>query len=110
MKTMVTRLAIAALALSFATAAQAQSSEWYVAPSIVYADDDPDRAVEADIAGLQIQIGRNMTDHLSLEGLLGYNDWDSFISPPTTRYPDQFAIDLSATLLYFPNREMTFAP
>jgi OOP family OmpA-OmpF porin len=110
MKTFVTRIALAALALSSAAAVQAQSGEWRVAASVVYADDDPDRAVEADIAGLQFNLGRDMTEHLSLEGMLGYNDWKSWLNPATTVYPDQFAIDLSANLLYFPNRDMTFAP
>lgn len=88
----------------------AQSGDWYVAPSIVYADDDPDRAVADDVAGFQIQIGRDITEYLTVEGLLGYNDWSSWLSPPTATYPDQFAIDFSANLLYFPKRDMTFAP
>ncbi len=91
-------------------AAQADEGDWYIAPSFIYADDDPDRAVTDAFAGLSFTLGRNMTEHLSLEGMLGYNDWDSWLSPPTARYPDQFAIDLSANLLYFPNRKMTFAP
>lgn len=102
-------LVILSLALASGTAS-AQSGEWYVAPSIVYADDDPDRAVSDGIAGLQIQIGRDITENLSVEGLLGYNDWESWLDPPTARYPDWFMIDLSANLLYFPKREMTFAP
>ena len=110
MKTFVTRIAIAALALSFATAVQAQTEDWYVTGSIIYADDDPDRAVADAVAGFSINLGRIMSEHLSLEGSLGYNDWDSWLSPPTAQYPDQFAIDLSANVLYFFNRDKTFAP
>ncbi len=108
--TFVTRIAIAALALSFATAVQAQTGEWYAAGSVIYADDDPDRAVSDAVAGFQFNLGRDITQHLSVEGSLGYNDWESFLSPPSSTYPDQFAIDLSANLLYFFNRDKTFAP
>jgi len=86
MKTFVTRIAIAALALSFATAVQAQTGDWYAAGSIIYADDDPDRAVADAVAGFSLNIGRIMSEHLSLEGSLGYNDWDSWLSPPTAQY------------------------
>ena len=65
-------LAILSLAL-VSGAASAQSGDWYVAPSIVYADDDPDRAVQDDIAGLQIQVGRDITEHLSLSSALTLN-------------------------------------
>jgi OOP family OmpA-OmpF porin len=110
MMTFVTRIAIAALALSMVTGAHAQSGDWYIAPSIIYADDDPDRAVEAGVVGFQVNLGRIMSEHWSLEGSLGYNDWESWLAPPTQRYPDQFAIDLSANALYSFNRNKTFAP
>ena len=65
------RFLVALLALSAATVGQAQSNDWYVAPSLVWTDDDEYRAVD-DAVGGQIAVGRDMTEHLSLEGLLGY--------------------------------------
>jgi OOP family OmpA-OmpF porin len=90
--------------------ALADPGDWYVAPSIVYADDDPDRAVEDGVVGFQIQAGYDFSDSLTFEGLIGYNDWESFLDTPTARYPDQAALDLSANMLYYFNRDMTFAP
>ena len=91
-------------------AALAEPGDWYVAPSIVYADDDPDRAVEDGVVGFQIQAGYDFSDSLTFEGLIGYNDWESWLDTPTAQYPDQAALDLSANMLYYPRRDMTFAP
>ena len=66
-------------ALLFASlAAQADEGDWYVSPSIVYSDDDPDRLIDDSVAGGQIQVGKEMSEHFSLEGLLGYHDIDGF--------------------------------
>ena len=59
-------------------AAQAEEGEWYVSPSIGYTDDDPDRKIDDSFSGAQIQVGREMGEHLALEGLLGYHDIDGF--------------------------------
>jgi OOP family OmpA-OmpF porin len=59
-------------------AVQAEEGEWYVSPSIAYTDDDPDRKIDASFSGAQVQVGREMGDHLWLEGLLGYHDIDGF--------------------------------
>jgi OOP family OmpA-OmpF porin len=59
-------------------AVQAEEGEWYIAPSVVYFDDDPDRKIDDSFAGLQVQFGREMSRRLSLEGLLGYQDIDGF--------------------------------
>ena len=59
-------------------AAQAEEGDWYVAPSIVYTDDDGDRLIDDSISGGQVQFGREMSKRLSLEGLLGYHDIDGF--------------------------------
>ncbi|MDX2410503.1 MAG: OmpA family protein, partial [Woeseiaceae bacterium] len=102
-------LFILVLALSFATTAQAQWNEWYVAPSIVYFDDDPDRVVEDSFAGIQIVAGRNITERMSVEGLLGYSSIDGY-SSITESYPDQKHLDISANLLAFYDRDRTFSP
>ena len=59
-------------------AAQADEGDWYISPSIVYSDDDPDRKIDDSVAGGQIQVGRDMSERFSLEGLLGYHDIDGF--------------------------------
>jgi len=77
----VTRLLkTATLALFFVAslAAQAEEGDWYISPSIGYTDDDPDRKIDDSFSGLQIQVGREMGEHLSLEGLFGYHDIDGF--------------------------------
>lgn len=58
--------------------AQAEEGDWYVSPSIAYFDDDGDRLVDDGVSGGQIQVGREMSRHFSLEGLLGYHDIDGF--------------------------------
>lgn len=76
-----TRLAqIFALALVLTTSlmAHAEEGEWYLAPSVVYFDDDPDRRIDDSFAGLQAQFGKEVSRHLALEGLLGYQDIDGF--------------------------------
>jgi len=74
------RIAILILAVSFATTAQAQWDDWYIAPSIVYFDDDPDRVLEAAFAGIQITAGRNITERMTVEGLFGYSSIDGYSS------------------------------
>jgi OOP family OmpA-OmpF porin len=109
MTTFPTRFAIVVLALSFAAVAEGQSDDWYVAPSLAYVDDDPDRAVADAVAGFQISVGRNITEHMSFEGLLGYNKWDGFVNL-NENHPDQAVLDLSANLLAFLDRDKAFAP
>ena len=64
--------------LATSLAAQAEEGGWYVAPSVVYFDDDPDRKIDASVSGLQVQFGKEMSRRLALEGLLGYQDIDGF--------------------------------
>ena len=64
--------------LSAPWAVQAAEGDWYIAPSAVYFDDDPDRRIDDSFAGLQVQFGKEMSRRLSLEGLLGYQDIDGF--------------------------------
>jgi OOP family OmpA-OmpF porin len=70
-------LALAPLLL-VSLAAQADEGDWYIAPSIVYTDDDGDRLIDDSFAGGQIQVGREMSERFLLEGLLGYHDIDGF--------------------------------
>jgi len=59
-------------------AAQADEGDWYISPSIAYFDDDGDRLIDDSVAGGQIQVGKEMSERFSLEGLLGYHDIDGF--------------------------------
>ena len=71
-------LATLALLLPATFVAQAAEGDWYVAPSIVYFDDDPDRKIDAGFSGGQVQFGKEMSRRFSLEGLFGYHDIDGF--------------------------------
>ena len=89
--------------------AQADEGDWYVAPSIIWFNDDPYRALDESLAGAQVAVGRNLTQHLSLEGLLGYSAINAWCVPGDC-YPDQKHLEFSANLLTFFNRDATFAP
>ena len=71
--------------LAASLAVQAEEGGWYVAPSIVYFDDDAERRIDDTIGGLQVQFGKEMSRRLSLEGLLGYHDIDGF---PGQEHPE----------------------
>ena len=58
--------------------AMAAEGDWYLAPSLAYTDDDGDRKIDDSLAGMQLQVGREMGRRFSLEGLLGYHDIDGF--------------------------------
>ena len=83
-------------------AAQADPGDWYLAPSIAYFDDDPDRRIDAGVNGGQIQVGREMGRHFSLEGLLGYHDVGGF--------PDQKLLELGLNAVGNFRPDSTFSP
>ena len=103
------RLTVIVLALSIATAAQGQVGDWYVAPSIIFNNDAAYRAVDDSLSGAQVTVGRNMSEHLSLEGLLGYSDINAYCDPVDC-YRDQEHLEFSANLLAYLDRDKTFAP
>jgi hypothetical protein len=43
------KLAIVAIVLSVSLTVAADEGDWYVAPSVVYFDDDPDRKIDTGI-------------------------------------------------------------
>ena len=113
MTTIPMRFTIIGLALSFATVAQGQLDDWYVAPSIVFNDDDGDRKIDDSLAGSQINIGWDMSTFTSLELLLGYSDIDGFYDfdgDGVYVFDNEFHVDISANLLAFYDRDSTFAP
>jgi OmpA-OmpF porin, OOP family len=103
------RFTVIMLTLSLAAVAEAQMGDWYVAPSIVFTNDDSDRNIDDSLSGAQISVGRNMTQHISLEGLLGYSAIDGYCEPGNC-WPDQKHLDISANLLAYFNRDSVFAP
>ncbi len=105
-----TRFTIILLTLFSATVASAQSGDWYVAPSIIYNNDAAYRAIDDSLSGFQVTAGRNMTDHLSLEGLLSYSDISAEDCAPGDCFPDQKHTEFSANLLAYYDRDSTFAP
>ena len=103
------RLTLILFVLAFSAMAQGQEDDWYIAPSIIWFNDDPDRALDESLAGAQVNVGRNLTQYLSLEGLLGYSSIKAACVPGDC-YPDQKHLDFSANLLAFYDRDATFAP
>ncbi len=84
---------------------------WYVSGSVIYFDDDPDRRTDDGIAGLQINAGYDWTDHLTLEGQLGYSDMDGFYLRNGSFVRDsETHLDISANVLAFYDRNRPFAP
>ncbi|MCH8117088.1 MAG: OmpA family protein [Proteobacteria bacterium] len=90
------------LAVLLATTAQAETDDWYLAASAVFTDDDGDRNLDDSVAGGQLNLGRALSEHMSLEAALGYSDIDGF--------PGQTHLDLSLNLLGIFNRDNAFSP
>ncbi len=109
MTTMPMRLTVIALLLSFMTTAYGQDSPWYVTPSAVWTNDDPDRAVADEVGGFQVAVGYDWTDRISVEGVLGYSSLTGFCRPGDC-YPDQDHLDISLNVLAFHDRDSRFAP
>ena len=72
------KLTIVSVLLLASFSANAEKGEWHITPSVAYTDDDGDRRIDDSVAGFQVQAGRSMSEHFSLEGLLGYHDIDGF--------------------------------
>ena len=90
------------LAVLLSTTANGQNGDWYVVPVAVYTDDDGDRNIDDSIAGGQLSFGRAVTEHISLEGLLGYSDIKGF--------PGQKHREAGINVLGFANRDGAFSP
>ena len=89
------------LAVLLATTAQAQSDDWYFAIAAVNTDDDKDRVIDDSTAGAQLSLGRAVSEHISLEGMVGYSDISGF--------PGQKHLDVSLNLLAMTNRDSAFS-
>jgi OOP family OmpA-OmpF porin len=96
------KLTILAVLSVLPWAAQAEKGDWYVSPSVAYFDDDGDRLIDDGVAGGQIAVGREMSRHFALEGLLGYHDIDGF--------PGQKHLELGLNAIGNFRPEKTFSP
>ena len=85
---------------------------WYASGSIFYFDDDPDRKTDDGLApGLQFNVGYDWTDHLTVEGQLGYAEIDGFYRRNGVFVRDsETHLDISANVLAFYDRDRAFAP
>jgi len=90
------------LAVLLATTAHAQTGNWYLTPSAAYTNDDGDRNIDDSLAGGQITVGRAVSDHFSLEGMLGYSDIKGF--------PDQEHLEASFNALVITSRDNAVSP
>lgn len=64
----------------------ANAGEWYVTPSIVYTNDDPDRLADDGLNGGQIAVGWKMSDRWYFEGMTGYSSMGGYTtSAPVVR-------------------------
>ena len=90
------------LAALFASAAHGQTGNWYLTPAAAYINDDGDRNIDDSLAGGQLSFGRAVSDHISLEGLLGYADIDGF--------PGQEHLEASFNMLAIASRYNTISP
>ncbi len=102
------RLGLLFLAAACSPAALAQSDDWYVSGSIVYNDDDPDRAIADSLSGVQLNAGWHLNDHVTIDGLLSYSDITGYVY--INFFPAQEHIDFTANALFFYDRTRSFAP
>lgn len=56
----------------------AEQPEWYVSGGVVWTDDDGSRKIDDAISGGQINAGGQLSEHIGLEGILGYHDIAGF--------------------------------
>ena len=88
--------------LLFAAVVNVQAQDFYVAPSVVYTDDDEERATDDGIGGGQIAIGQFINDNLAVEGLLGWSSFDG--------YNEVTTVEVSANGLLMFRRGEGFSP
>jgi OOP family OmpA-OmpF porin len=86
---------------------------WYLFPSIIYNDDDPDRKLDDSISGFGVNVGKDLTKIFSIEAVLGYSKIDGFYRvPPGGPFvrDSETQLDLGVHALAYYNRDAMFAP
>jgi OOP family OmpA-OmpF porin len=82
--------------------AWAQIGDWYIAPVVVYTDDDGQRNIDDSLAGGAIGVGRRLSRNFAVEGMFGYSDIKGF--------PGQSHLDLSLNVLAYLAPNSAFSP
>jgi len=82
--------------------ASADPGDWYIAPVIVYTDDDGKRNIDDSVAGGAIGVGRELSRNFALEGMFGYSDIKGF--------PGQTHLDLGLNLVAELAPDSAFSP
>jgi OOP family OmpA-OmpF porin len=70
----------------------ANAGEWYVTPSIVYTNDDPERLADDGINGGQIAVGWKMSDRWYFEGMTGFSSMGGYSITTNPPSPDDISI------------------
>jgi OOP family OmpA-OmpF porin len=82
----------------------AEPGDWYIAPQIVFTDDDGERLLDDQIGGGQIAGGYEINDVFFVEGHIGYSDLDGYLGI------GQEHLDISVNVLSRLNPEGRFSP
>jgi OOP family OmpA-OmpF porin len=64
--------------MALAAPVWAAQPEWYLSGGAVWTDDDGSRKIDDAVSGGQINAGGQLSEHIGLEGLLGYHDIAGF--------------------------------
>ena len=90
------------LLLSPLLEATAEPGDWYLAPAVVFTDDDGARNIDDSVAGGQLSLGRQLSERVAVEVLLAYSDIDGFPGQ------EHFEAGLNVLTYYVPER--AFSP
>jgi outer membrane protein OmpA-like peptidoglycan-associated protein len=102
-------LTILALPGLLSAPALAELSDWYVAPSVLFFDDDGDRALDDSVAGVQVNVGRKLSDRFIVEGYLGFAGIRGY-SDANITIPDQDHLELGVNFVTHFNPDGSFSP
>jgi len=80
----------------------AEVGDWHLAAMAVYTDDDADRKIDDSVAGGQLNLGRQMSERIAMEAVLGYSDIDGF--------PGQTHLEIGLNVLVHAAPRSAFSP
>lgn len=90
------------LLLSPLLEATAEPGDWYLAPAVVFTDDDGARNLDDSVAGGQLSLGRQLSERVAVEVLLAYSDIDGF--------PGQEHFEAGLNVLTYAVPDRAFSP
>jgi len=88
------------LGMCFVAATAATAGEWYVTPSMVYTNDDPERLADDGLNGGQIAFGYQLNDRWYFEGMTGYSSMSGFTAYPPFSPDDVSILEGSVNALF----------